>query len=207
MTLYDIFKYNNIPYSELTDETGKKEIEQFLTENGLDTEEELILRREISAIGKSRAFVNDTPVNLDQLRRLSILLADLHQQFDMLLLGESGFQMSVLDALAGHATLLREYQQTFQQLRALQKELESLKARQSLADKENDYHKFLYAELQEAGLQENELEKAESDLKGLGHSEAIKSVLANIHFGMQLSEQPLVQQIRVFNQQLEPYAA
>jgi DNA repair protein RecN (Recombination protein N) len=186
---------------------GKKDIEQFLSENGLDAEQELILRREISANGKSRAFVNDTPVNLDQLRRLSILLVDLHQQLDTLLLGESGFQLSVLDALAGHAGLLKEFRQSFLQLRILQRDLEDLKTRQSQADKENDYHKFLLAELREAGLQENEFEKAEADLKLLSHSEGIKSVLTNIYYGMQQSEHPLVQQIRMFCQQLEPYAA
>lgn len=186
---------------------GKKEIEKFLADNGLDAEQELILRREIAPNGKSRAFVNDTPVNLDQLRKLSILLVDLHEQFDSLLLGESGFQMSVLDALAGHGGLLKEYQQIFHELRLKLGELENLKEKQLQADKENDYHKFLLAELKQAGLQENEFEKADADLKLLSHSEAIKSVLANIQYGMQQSEQPLVQQIRIFGQQLEPYAA
>src|SRR6185437_7519949 len=189
------------------DMEGKKEIEQFLAENGLDAEQELILRREISANGKSRAFVNDTPVNLDQLRKLSLQLVDLHQQFDMMLLAESGFQLSVLDALAAQTTLLLEYQQCYGQLRMLQRELEGLKTRQAQADRENDYHKFLYTELQEAGLQENEFEKAEADLKLLSHSEAIKAALTNIHYGMQLSEQPLVQQVRTISQQLEPFAA
>jgi DNA repair protein RecN (Recombination protein N) len=186
---------------------GKKEIEKFLANNGLDAEQELILRREIAPNGKSRAFVNDTPVNLDQLRKLSILLVDLHEQFDSLLLGESGFQMSVLDALAGHGGLLKEYQQIFHELRLKLGELENLKEKQLQADKENDYHKFQLAELKQAGLLENEFEKAEADLKLLSHSEAIKSVLANIQYGMKQSEQPLVQQIRIFGQQLEPYAA
>jgi DNA repair protein RecN (Recombination protein N) len=186
---------------------GKKEIEMFLADNGLDAEQELILRREIAPNGKSRAFVNDTPVNLDQLRKLSILLVDLHEQFDSLLLGESGFQMSVLDALAGHGGLLKEYQQIFHELRLKLGELENLKEKQLQADKENDYHKFQLAELKQAGLLENEFEKAEADLKLLSHSEAIKSVLANIQYGMKQSEQPLVQQIRIFGQQLEPYAA
>ena len=187
------------------DMESRKEIEQFLTDNGLDAEQELILRREISASGKSRAFINDTPVNLDQLRKLSLQLVDLHQQFDMMLLAESGFQLSVLDALAAQTSLLSDYRQCYRQLRVLQKELEGLKTRQALADKENDYHKFLYTELQEAGLQENEFEKAEADLKLLGHSEAIKAALTNIHYTMQSSEQPLVQQVRTIGQQLEPF--
>ena len=84
-----------------------KEVEKFLQEEELDREQELVLRREISPNGKSRAFVNDTPVNLDQLRRLCVLLVDLHQQFDILALGEAGFQLDVVDALASNTGLLR----------------------------------------------------------------------------------------------------
>ena len=69
-------------------------------------EDELVLRREIAANGKSRAFINDTPVNLEQLRELSSLLVDLHQQFDTLELGENDFQREVVDALAGHASII-----------------------------------------------------------------------------------------------------
>src|SRR5437868_8301012 len=77
---------------------GRKAIKDFLKENDLDPEDELVLRREISTSGKSRAFVNDTPVNLGQLQQLSSMLVDLHRQFDTLELGESDFQRQVLDA-------------------------------------------------------------------------------------------------------------
>src|SRR5258706_11062528 len=86
-----------------------KEVEKFLAEEELDREQELVLRREISPNGKSRAFVNDTPVNLDQLRRLCSLLVDLHQQFDILSLGEAAFQLAVGDTLAANANLLGQY--------------------------------------------------------------------------------------------------
>src|ERR1700712_4262747 len=112
-----------------------KEVEKFLTEEELDKEKELVLRREISANGKSRAFINDTPVNLDQLRRLCALLVDLHQQFDVLSLGEAGFQLSVIDALASHGTQLAAYRKLFYQLQQARQELEALKLRQSTADK------------------------------------------------------------------------
>ncbi len=82
---------------------GRKAIKQFLREHDLDPEEELVIRREIAANGKSRAFVNDTPVNLEQLRQLSNKLVDLHRQFDTLELGESVFQREVIDAMAGNA--------------------------------------------------------------------------------------------------------
>ena len=182
-----------------------KEVEKFLVEEELDREQELLLRREISAIGKSRAFINDTPVNLDQLRRLCSLLVDLHQQFDVQSLGEAGFQLAVVDALSANANLLSQYQLLYRQLREARQRLEQLKSNQAAADKEKDYHKFLFDELEEAGLKENEFEEAEILLKRQGHSEAIKSVLTGISYSLELSDQPLVQQIRLFSQQLEPY--
>jgi DNA repair protein RecN (Recombination protein N) len=182
-----------------------KEVESFLLEEELDQEQELVLRREISATGKSRAFVNDTPVNLDQLRKLSGLLVDLHQQFDIISLGEAGFQLAVVDALAAHTGLLSQYRSLFQQLQQWRRELEILKTKQLTAEKENDYFKFLFNELEEAVLKENEFEEAEILLKRQSHSEAIKSVLEGIDFSLRSSDQPLVQQLRQFNQQLEPF--
>src|ERR1700712_2578442 len=85
---------------------SKKEIQQFLKENDLDIESELVIRREITSNGKSRAFINDTPVNLNQLQQVGAALVDLHQQFDTLAVGQSDFQREVLDALAGNAELL-----------------------------------------------------------------------------------------------------
>jgi DNA repair protein RecN (Recombination protein N) len=184
-----------------------KEIEKFLEEEGLDREEELVLRRELSPNGKSRAFVNDTPVNLDQLRKLSGLLVDLHQQFDILSLSEAGFQLAVVDVLADNGQLLAGYKKIFRQLQDSRKDLETLKNRQATANKENDYHKFLFNELDEASLKENEFEDAEQLLKRQGQSEAIKSVLTGIHEKLELNDQPLVQQLRLLGQQLEPFRA
>jgi DNA repair protein RecN (Recombination protein N) len=182
-----------------------KEVERFLTEEELDREQELVLRREISPNGKSRAFINDTPVNLDQLRHLCSMLVDLHQQFDILSLAETGFQLAVVDALASNAKLLNQYRQVFQQLQKARQELEVLKAKQIAADKENDYNKFLFNELDEASLKENEFEEAEILLKRQSHSEAIKSALAGIYFSLETSDFPMVNQLRLFSQQLEPF--
>jgi DNA repair protein RecN (Recombination protein N) len=182
-----------------------KEVERFLAEEELDREQELVLRREISPNGKSRAFVNDTPVNLDQLRHLCSMLVDLHQQFDILSLGETGFQLAVVDALSSNAKLLNQYHLVFLQLQKVRQELELLKAKQIAADKENDYNKFLFIELDEASLQENEFEEAEILLKRQSHSEAIKSALAGIYFNLETSDSPMVSQLRLFSQQLEPF--
>src|SRR5450432_217905 len=182
-----------------------KEVEKFLAEEELDREQELVVRREISANGKSRAFVNDTPVNLEQLRRLSALLVDLHQQFDVLSLGEAGFQLAVVDALAANSQLLQQYRNVFHQLQLTRKRLEDLKNKQATEDKESDYHKFLFQELDEAGLRENEFEEAGILLKRQTHEEAIKSVLTGIHEKLEISDQPIVQQLRLCSQQLEPF--
>jgi DNA repair protein RecN (Recombination protein N) len=184
-----------------------KEVERFLAEEELDRDQELVLRREISMNGKSRAFINDTPVNLDQLRKLSGLLVDLHQQFDILSLGEAGFQLAVVDALASNANSLARYHLIFRQLQHTQRQLEQLKEKQAIADKESDYHKFLFSELDEASLKENEFEEAEILLKRQSHSETIKSVLSGIDERLRMSEQPIVSQIRSFGQQLEPFRA
>ena len=110
---------------------NKAAIRQFLKENDLDAEELLMIRREIAANGKSRAFINDTPVNLNQLKALSTLLVDLHQQFDTQELSSSDFQQEVLDALAGNADLLQQYQRVFHQYKKTKKELQELQARRA----------------------------------------------------------------------------
>ena len=132
---------------------------------------------------------------------------DLHQQFDILSLGEAGFQLAVIDALASNANMLGRYQLIFRQLQQNRRQLEQLKEKQAMADKESDYHKFLFSELDEASLKENEFEEAETLLKRQSHSEAIKSVLSGIDECLRLSEQPIVSQIKSFGLQLEPFRA
>ncbi len=186
---------------------NKSDVKEFLKENDLDPENELVIRREISAAGKSRAFVNDTPVNLDQLRQLSSLLVDLHRQFDTLELGESGFQREVLDALAGHNELLVDYRKTFRALGILKKELAELQDQKIQFNKEFDYNKFLFDELEEAGFRENELENADSELKLLNHSEGIKGALSKMYFDLEEGEYPIVPQLKISLNQLQPFSS
>jgi len=187
--------------------SGKKEVKQFLRENDLDADEELVIRREISAAGKSRAFVNDTPVNLEQLRQLSSLLVDLHRQFDTLALGESDFQREVLDALAGHQELLLQYQTVYAQWQHSSRELEELLQQKNQFTKEYDYNKFLFDELEEANFQENELEEAEAALQLLNNSEGIKTALSRVSYELDEGEQPMVQQLKLLINQLQPYTS
>lgn len=174
----------------------KKSIYDFLREHELDADEELMIRREIAANGKSRAFINDTPVNLNQLKTLGALLVDLHQQFDTQELSSSDFQQEVLDALAGNGELLADYQQSFQQYKQVKKELVALQEEQAAANAASDYNRFLFDELEEAGFKENELEELDVELKLLNNAESVKQELSGICYALKESEEPLVQQLK-----------
>jgi DNA repair protein RecN (Recombination protein N) len=186
---------------------GKKDIQQFLADNDLDAEDVLVIRREIGVNGKSRAFVNDTPVNLEQLRQLSGMLVDLHQQFDTQALGETDFQRAVLDALAGNASLLQQYQDLYHQWQQANKALQQLQEEKTQFAAVYDYNKFLYDELEEAAFKENELEELDADLKLLSNAEGIKSALSAVSYTLDEGEQPLAQELKRLLQQLQPYAS
>ena len=181
---------------------GRNDIQQTLQKSDLDAEEELVIRREVASTGKSRAFINDTPVTLSQLKQFASLLVDLHQQFDTLELGDSDFQRAVIDALAGHQPILKQYQEAFTQYSVTQKKLATAREQQATANKELDYHKFLYDELEEAQWKANELEELDTELKLLGNAENIKSALGKINYGLNEGEQPLVQQLKGLSNQL-----
>ena len=181
---------------------NNKAIREFLKENDLDAEDVLMIRREIAANGKSRAFINDTPVNLSQLKALSILLVDLHQQFDTLELNSSDFQQQVLDALADNTELLQQYQEVFHQYKKTKKELGELQAEQTAANAALDYNQFLFDELDEAGFKENELEELDAELKLLSNAENIKQEITGIYYELKESEQPIVQQLKVLYNKL-----
>ncbi len=186
---------------------GRKSIKNFMKEQDLDQEDELVIRREIGTNGKSRAFVNDTPVNLEQLRTLSAMLVDLHRQFDTLELGESGFQREVLDALASNANALQQYQQVYQQWQEAKQALEVLMQQKNQFTKEYDYNKFLFDELEEAGFKENELEDADAELKLLSNSEGIKAALDRVVMELGEGEKPLVNQLKTLVSVLQPFSS
>src|SRR5215213_5037978 len=166
-------------------ESADEHVISFLKENELDLHDELMVRREIAPNGKSRAFINDTPVNLTQLNQLSNLLVDLHQQFDTLELGETDFQREVLDALAGNFSALKNYRITFEVAQSAKKELDSLKDQKAVFNKEFDYHQFQFNELEEAGLKENELEELDQELKMQTNAEGIKNALTKTYFELE----------------------
>lgn len=182
--------------------TNYASVKEFLLKNDLDSEDEMVIRREIAANGKSRAFINDTPVTLSQLRQLSSLIVDLHQQFDTLELNTNDFQREVIDALASNTKLVEEYQTVFKKYRIVLEELEKLKAEQAAANKELDYHRFLFDELEEANFQENEIENVESEIKLMSNAENIKSILSDVYYQLEESEQPVVQQLKSIHQKI-----
>lgn len=186
---------------------GRKQIHDFLKENDLDPGDELMLRREIGTNGKSRAFINDTPVTLAQLTKLSSLMVDLHQQFDTLELTANDFQLEVLDALADHSATIGEYQTIYRNWQQVKKETEELKNQKSQFDKEADYNRFQYQELEEAGFKENELEETDAELKLLSNSEGIKAALNKVYFELKENETPVVQQLKILSNQLNAYAS
>ena len=186
---------------------AKAGVKKFLKHNELDADEELVLRREIGVNGKSRAFINDTPVNLEQLRELSSLLVDLHQQFDALQLGENDFQREVVDALAGNKNIIGEFRIDHSEWKRIQRELDDLKDQKQQFDKEADYNRFQFIELEETGFRENELEEIDTELKMLNNSEGIKSALSKVYFELKESESPVVNQLKVLSNQLQVYAS
>ena len=181
---------------------AKKAIRQALAELELNEDENLILRREIAANGKSRSFVNDTPVTLQGLRQIASLLVDLHRQFDTLSLGEDVFQFEVLDALAGNADLLKKYSEAFQAFRKAEATRKKLKEQQAEATRELDYTRFLFGELEEAAFQPNELEILESEVDLLSNAETIKTAIGQVVFVLEDSEPSMVQQLKQLANQL-----
>lgn len=177
-----------------------------LRENDLDDEEQCIIRREISTGGKSRAFVNDTPVTLHLLNSLTSLLVDLHQQFGHLALENDRFQMDVIDAIAGNEKLLLEFQEHYREWQRCSQQLQELQHRQEEWQKEADYKQFLYDELAAAAFAEHEIEEAEAAQQKLMHSERILSVLESSVAQLEEGEQPMLVLLKKTLQQLQGIA-
>jgi DNA repair protein RecN (Recombination protein N) len=182
---------------------NKNHYAAFFEANDLDLADELIIRREINAQGKSRAFINDTPINLNELRQLTSQLVDLHQQFDTLSLGDMEFQRTVLDALANVHKDLETYQATFFDWKAATKHLSELIEQKENFDQTVAYKSHLLDELTTLDLQENELEQLASDLKFMENAADIKAQLTQSIHALDESDQPILQQIKQIANNLE----
>jgi DNA repair protein RecN (Recombination protein N) len=169
----------------------------------IDIDDEVIVRREIQSNGKSRAFVNDTPVSLAQLQQFSSLLVDLHQQFDTLELGNQEFQRQLVDAKAGIIQDVADYTKAFQLFLQTQKKIASIRSAMMKADQEKEYKSFLLKELEELNWQAGEEQKLEEELTMLSHAEQIKNSIAKVTFGMNEGEQPLLSAVKALAAQLQ----
>jgi DNA repair protein RecN (Recombination protein N) len=179
----------------------------FLKEQELEESDVLIVRREISPQGKSRAFVNDTPVNLSQLQELSSLLVDLHQQFDTLSLGQTSFQRDVLDALAQQLSKVEEYRLLYQEWTRSKAVLADLLDKQTRAEAEAAYVQFQFQELESAGFRENEMEELEQEVKLLSNAKSIQQFLARTISALSTGEEPLVGRLKTLLNEWSSYTA
>ncbi|NGM72406.1 DNA repair protein RecN [Sphingobacterium sp. SGL-16] len=153
------------------------DLKGFFEENDLEYDDETIIRREISVDGKSRAFVNDSPVNLSILKTLGERLIDIHSQHATLQINTEEFQLFVLDAIAGNESLLEEFRKELQQLRQIDKKLKSLKEESRTANAELDYNQFLFDELEKVNVREGEVKELEEEQSQLENAEEIKRAL------------------------------
>lgn len=155
-------------------------LRSFFEENELDYEDDCIVRREISASGKTRAFINDTPVQLTQLKTLGEQLIDIHSQHQNLLLNSEGFQLNVLDILAHNQNQLDAYQMLYNDWKKAEKELEDLKKSVEKNRIDEDYVRFQLEELEKANLVDGEEEDLQQEFDVLTHAEEIKTVFFEI---------------------------
>jgi DNA repair protein RecN (Recombination protein N) len=147
----------------------------FFKAEDLDYDDVTVLRREISPGGKSRAFINDTPVTLEVMKRLGNMLMDVHSQHETLQLGSHAFQLQLIDAYADNGTLREQYAEHWTEFVRTKKDLEALTSEADTLRQEADYIRFQLNELTQADLRENEQEELESELKVKEHAEEIKT--------------------------------
>jgi DNA repair protein RecN (Recombination protein N) len=161
--------------------SGKNDLKSFFEQYDLDFEDQVILRREIAPSGKSRAFVNDTPVQLPVMRALGVKLIDVHSQHSNLDLGRRQFQLNVIDWYGGNDELLQQYSGVYQTMRKLKKQRNELAERAEQTKADLDYFEFQFNQLDEVHLVEGEQEQLEQELELLTHSEEIKSGLNSVY--------------------------
>lgn len=188
---------------EVVFDLGNYSIQDFFQEQDLDYETETIIRREINPQGKSRAFINDTPVRLEVLRKLGNLLVDVHSQHQSLLLGDLEFQLEVIDAIAGNAVDLNTYHLKYDEYRKLKKELQILEEKAANSSTEVDFLNFQFQELEELSPDKGEQETLESEQKTLSNLEDIKYDLSEISNALTEQEESVVSVLSGLKNKLE----
>ncbi|MEL6863025.1 MAG: DNA repair protein RecN [Bacteroidota bacterium] len=188
-------------------DVSKYDLQDFFEENDIDYDAETVVRRELTPSGKSRAFVNDTPVNLKVLQQLSAALIDLHQQFDTRDIHNVSFQLRMIDALAGNRDDLSQYQKRYRQYQADKRRLAQLIEQSNQASREADFLQFQLKELAEAELQDDEQEQIEEEQSLLTNAEDIKRTLGAAYRALNEEEQSIVSQMEAIAQALNSIKA
>ena len=182
---------------EATFDISKYQLEAFFLENDLEYDAQCcILRRELFASGKSRAFVNDSPVSLSILKELGTRLIDIHSQHQNLLLGDNRFQLRVVDVMAENEILLILYKKEFSRYQGLKRELKELQQKAAQTKQEEDYIRFQLEQLTDASLTSDEQEMLEQEQETLAHAEEIKSSLYKVSQLLNGEEMGTVQLIK-----------
>lgn len=182
------------------------DLKGFFEENDLEYDDETIIRRELSVDGKSRAFVNDSPVNLTILKALGEKLIDIHSQHATLQINTEEFQLLVLDALAEQEDLLTTYRKELNILRQTERRLKTLKEESQAASAELDYNQFLFEELERLDIKEGEVQSLEEEQQQLENAEEIKRSLVSSSFLLSEGEQNVLSMLKESVQQIQQAA-
>jgi DNA repair protein RecN (Recombination protein N) len=173
------------------------QLQNFFETNELDYEPQTIVRREITPSGKSRAFINDTPVTLPQLKELTEQLVSLHAQHQTLHLYDANYHLFIIDTLANHEALLADYKQKFKEFQKNKRQIAELEAQYEQLQKDIDYVQFQLSELDEAAIDNpNEQDTLEKEQHQLDHAETIKRLIAESTFALEEQEMSIVQQLK-----------
>ena len=162
----------------------------------VDNDDEVVVRRELNADGKSRSFINDTPVNNKVLKEFGSFLIDVHSQHQSLLIGQPEYQLEILDAFCGNQSLLKDYKVKYARRQGVLAELNFVKQKAREAAQEEDYLKFQFNQLDEARLREGEQRELEEELAVLNNAESIKSAFSESTYVLTEAEVPVIPSLK-----------
>ena len=182
---------------------SKYDMQQFFTDNDIDEDlSDTIIRRELTAAGKSRAFINDTPVSLTKMRELGEQLVDIHSQHQNLLLQKEDFQLNVVDIIAQDEKQRKNYETAYNQYKQANQKLNALKAEIEKNRENEDFLRFQFKELDEAQLQNGEQEELEQEYEMLSHSEDIKTALYQADNHLSGDDGNIIERLKQTSEQL-----
>ena len=182
---------------------SKYDMQQFFTDNDIDEDlSDTIIRRELTAAGKSRAFINDTPVSLTKMRELGEQLVDIHSQHQNLLLQKEDFQLNVVDIIAQDEKQRKNYEAAYNQYKQANQKLNTLKAEIEKNRENEDFLRFQFKELDEAQLQNGEQEELEQEYEMLSHSEDIKTALYQADNHLSGDDGNIIERLKQISEQL-----